>query len=467
MASVPADPLKRRRAGVLLHPTSLPSGKLDDDALRWLDFLAGSGLSVWQMLPLTIPDQTHSPYQSPSAFAANPGLLDNPALATPIDDQDAYRHYCAQQRHWLEDFALFESLKAQFDQQPWTHWPAAYRDREPGALEKARQSHKHQIDAIRRQQFRLHERWLQIREYAAERDIHLFGDMPIFIAHDSADVWTHRPYFLLDERGEPTVVAGVPPDYFSETGQRWGNPQYNWQAMQADGFSWWMARMRHHLDWFDIVRIDHFRGLEAVWTIPASCETAVDGYWEKVPGATLLETLREQMGELPIVAEDLGVITPEVVELRKRFKLPGMAVLQFAFDAFEDNPHKPKNIQPDTVVYTGTHDNDTTLGWFRGLKPDEQSWVLEQLGASPEQAPDIAWLLIETAFSCAANLAIVPLQDYLGLGSEARMNLPGHANGNWQWRFDWDQIADDLGIEIHRRVESARRLPDPTPRRKT
>ncbi len=453
-----AHPLHQRRAGVLLHPTSLPSGRLDGDAERWLDLLAESGLGVWQMLPLTIPDQTRSPYQSPSAFAANPALLDDQALNTPVDDPDAYAAWRARQRHWLDDFALFEALKRQFDQRPWTAWPEAYRDREATALEGARAAHRHYIEAIGRQQYRLHERWRRLRELAAARGILLFGDMPIFIAHDSADVWTHRGYFLLDAHGEPTHVAGVPPDYFSETGQRWGNPQYNWEAMRADGFSWWLARMRHHLDWFDIVRIDHFRGLEAVWMIPAECETAVEGEWVQVPGAALLETLREQMGELPIVAEDLGVITPEVIALRKRFGLPGMAVLQFAFDAFDDNPHKPKNIQPDTVVYTGTHDNDTTVGWFSSLDSETRRWVLEQLGASGNDAGHIAWLLIETAYASAGNLAIVPLQDYLELGSEARMNRPGHADGNWRWQFDWKQIPAQLSAEIHRRVAAASRL---------
>ncbi len=451
-------PLNRRRAGVLLHPTSLPSGRLDDDAERWLDLLAESGLSVWQMLPLTIPDQTRSPYQSPSAFAANPALLDDKTLNTPVDDHDAYAVWRARQRHWLDDFSIFEALKRQFDQQPWTAWPKAYRDRDPAALQGARAAHRHHIAAIQRQQYRLHERWRRIRDYAAARGILLFGDMPIFIAHDSADVWTHRRYFLLTPDGQPTHVAGVPPDYFSETGQRWGNPQYDWEAMRADGFSWWLARMRHHLDWFDIVRIDHFRGLEAVWMIPAASETAVDGEWVKVPGAALLETLRERMGELPIVAEDLGVITPEVIALRKRFGLPGMAVLQFAFDAFEDNPHKPKNIQPDTVVYTGTHDNDTTVGWFSNLDADTRRWVLEQLGASEDDAAHIAWRLIETAYATAGHLAIAPLQDYLELGAEARMNRPGHADGNWRWQFAWEQIPERLSSEIHSRVAAASRL---------
>jgi len=280
--------------------------------------------------------------------------------------------------------------------------------------------------------------------------------MPIFVAYDSADVWANQSLFRLNDQGQPTVVAGVPPDYFSETGQRWGNPHYDWNAMQADGFAWWLQRLQHHLDWFDMVRIDHFRGLEAVWIINADCETAIDGYWEKTPGDALLQQLQDQMGtNLPLVAEDLGIITPEVTALRDKYQLPGMAVLQFSFDHFDDNPHKPKNMPANCIAYTGTHDNDTTQGWLNSLSEGERHHVMHQLQIGDESQALNA--MIDTIMHCNANLAIFPLQDLLGLGSEARMNTPGVAENNWQWQLTVHQLTDSLAHSLQQRITDAGR----------
>lgn len=446
------NPLATRRAGTLLHVTSLPSGRLDDDALRWLDFMADAGLSVWQVLPLVIPDGHGSPYQSESAFAMDPRLLPQDPAAI---DETAFEAFCEQQAHWLDDFALFRVLKRQYDNRPWTEWPAEYRHRDPVALAVLRHSEESTIRKIRRQQFVLAGSWARIRRHATDRGIALFGDIPIFVAHDSAETWAQPDNFLLDSEGQPTYVTGVPPDYFSATGQRWGNPHYRWNRMLADGFQWWHTRMQHQFDLFDIVRIDHFRGLVAVWMIEASCQTAIDGVWKETPGDALLASLQQRHPELPIVAEDLGVITEEVRALRHKYALPGMAVLQFAFDHFEDNPHKPANIGPDDVVYTGTHDNDTCVGWFQKLEPHERDFVFEILATQPTE--DIAQLMIETAMQTQANLAIAPLQDFLGLDSQARMNTPGETHGNWRWGFHWDMLEPDLAARISHLVEDSGR----------
>ncbi len=442
-----------RKAGALLHVTSLPSGKLDDDALRWVDFMAESGLSVWQILPLVIPDATHSPYQSRSAFAMNPALLPN---ALPAINESDFETFCAREDYWLDDFALFQVLKQRHDQHAWVTWPDPYRHRDEQALRKLAQEAGDQIRQIKVQQFQLDRAWHRIREHANASDIELFGDIPIFIAHDSADTWARPEDFLLDADGQPTYVTGVPPDYFAEFGQRWGNPHYRWDRMQADGFAWWISRMQRQFDLFDIVRIDHFRGLVAVWMIAADCETAVDGYWQETPGDALLATLQHRFPKLSIVAEDLGVITDEVRDLRHKYGLPGMSVLQFAFDQFEDNPHKPANITPDNIVYTGTHDNDTTVGWFYKLQPHEQAFVFQILHKDPTD--DIARLLIETAMHSNASIAIVPLQDYLGLGSGARMNTPGSTENNWRWQCSWDALNPALSTYIRSLVDDGRRI---------
>ncbi len=437
------------RAGLLLHPTSLPSGTLAD-AGRWLDFLQAAGFGVWQMLPLGIPLTGLSPYQCASAFAVNPALF--PAVPT---DMHGFADWRSQQAHWLADFARFMVIKAEQGGASWTAWPVALRDRDAQTLTGFDAAHADKLEAVMVEQYRAAGQWQALRAQAAARGIQLFGDMPIFVAHDSADVWAQRDLFLLDAEGQPTVVTGVPPDYFSETGQRWGNPHYNWDAMQADGFAWWRARLAAHFEWFDLVRIDHFRGLAAAWVIPAQEPTAVHGEWVEAPGAALLQAIADEMGELPLVAEDLGIITPDVTALRHQFGLPGMAVLQFAFDDHADNPHKPENVHPDTVYYTGTHDNDTTLGWWRTRPEHERQHVMWKLGVrDPDAVPDA---MTDTVLQSRAALAILPLQDVLQLGSEARMNTPGTDNGNWTWQFAWDALPPDLASNLLKKLQKAHR----------
>lgn len=449
-----AGPLTRRQAGILLHPTSLPSGRLDRDVERWLDTLCIAGMGVWQMLPLGIPDHTGSPYQSCSAFAVDPALL--PDLGgVPLATLSLER-FLQREEAWLMDFARFRTLKALFDEAPWQDWPAPYRNREPEALAELDHEQGDRIAEEIEQQYLLERRWMAIRAACRERGLCLFGDMPIFVALDSAEVWSCREQFLLDEQGQPTFIAGVPPDYFSETGQCWGNPHYDWQAMQADGFRWWRARMRRALDWFDIVRLDHFRGLVASWMIPVGAETAAEGFWQAVPGQALLEALHREFPELPIVAEDLGVITPEVTALRRHFGLPGMAVLQFAFDAFEDNPHKPANITTDTVVYTGTHDNNTLRGWFAELDEGARHFVYQLLQGDDHE--DVVDLVTRRTLETRACLAMLPLQDVLGLDAGARMNTPGTAEGNWRWRFAWPDLDCHRLAWLRTQLQATERL---------
>ena len=438
------------RAGLLLHPTSLPSGTLAD-AERWLDFLRAAGIGVWQMLPLGIPLTGLSPYQCASAFAVNPALFPETHV-----DMRRFAGWRNKQHHWLNDYARFIIIKREHGGASWTDWPIPLRDRDAQTLAEFDALHADALKAVMVEQYCAAVHWQGVRALAAARGIKLFGDMPIFVAHDSADVWAQRELFLLDDAGQPTVVAGVPPDYFSETGQRWGNPHYNWAVMQADGFAWWRARLSAHFEWFDLVRIDHFRGLAAAWEIPAGEATAIHGTWVEAPGAALLQAIADEMGDLQLVAEDLGIITPDVTALRHQFGLPGMAVLQFAFDAHADNPHKPENVHPDTVYYTGTHDNDTTLGWWRTLPEHARQQVMQQLGASGD---DDALLdaMIDTVMASPASLAVLPMQDVLRLGSEARMNTPGTDNGNWTWRFEWDALSPDLASRLLQQLQKAHR----------
>ena len=488
--------LQLRRAGILLHPTSLPSGILDGDVERWLQMLADTGFSVWQVLPLVEPQHGLSPYQCSSAFAFSPLLLPEfPA----IDEKNSYFiDFCDKQQFWLDDYAMFKVLKLHFNDACWVEWPDQWKFRDAEVLQKSHQQYKQSIAKLKWQQYQLHKRWHQIREKAAGMGILLFGDMPIYVAHDSADVWAHPEWFLLDSNGNMKVVSGVPPDYFSETGQRWGNPHYDWDTMLKDDFAWWKSRIDHHLELFDLVRIDHFRGLEAAWEIDASCDTAVEGYWQKIPGDELLATLKTNLelchDQLPFVAEDLGVITPEVTALRKKYHLPGMSILQFGFDEFDDNPHKPKNITEDTVVYTGTHDNDTTKGWFNSLEEHVKKHVLKTLklplaadqeindaevSATDTSAADhnscwhdtvdmadlVVEKMVDIAMYSSAYLCIIPIQDCLYLDSESRMNTPGTTTGNWLWQFQWDQIEQQHNIgrmkKMRLRNEKANRLVEP------
>lgn len=471
-----AQALDRRRAGILLHPTSLPApedqGDFGHAAFAFIDFLADCGFSIWQTLPLGPTHKDGSPYQSLSVHAGNPLLIsldwlrDRGWLAAEestvaLDDRFALLHrayqrflaardeqtlaqidaFAAEHSAWLEDFALYEALREELDQRPWFQWPRAIRDRDPSALESARRRLSARLAEIRFQQWIFFQQWEQLRAYANERGVLLFGDMPIFVAHDSAEVWAKREYFTVDEHGRAEVIAGVPPDYFSATGQRWGNPLYRWERMAADGFKWWIERMRTQLDLFDLVRIDHFRGLEAYWEIPAEAETAIEGHWVPAPGEALLRKMRETFHSLPIVAEDLGTITPEVNALREQFMIPGMKVMQFAFGGGSDNPYLIHNHEINSVVYTGTHDNDTTLSWYQGLEAAQRDYVDDYLGHSSEAMP---WPLIRGALASPARYCMLPMQDILGLGNGHRMNMPGTTRNNWCWRYRQDQVAKDL-----------------------
>lgn len=471
------NPLRLRRAGVLLHITSLPGpqpcGSLGQDAFRWLDWLAEAGFGIWQFLPLT-PVADGSPYNSYSAFAGNPQLIDLQQLQhlqLPVADLQAttpdmlldalYQVYQAfehqrppplwQEWHefsarqdWLADFCLFAALKEQY-MVAWTDWPSPLRDRDPDALQTFSLAHHDRIRFHGFIQFLFFRQWQALREYAHRHGIFLFGDIPIFVSHDSADVWCHRELFKLDPCGQPLVVAGVPPDYFSATGQRWGNPLYDWHRRQQACFQWWQRRIGHACALFDAVRIDHFRGFVASWEIPAAETTAIHGRWVEAPGEALFQYLHQSFADLPLVAEDLGIITPEVTALRRRHGLPGMKILQFAFDSDSHNPYLPHHHTRNTVIYTGTHDNNTTLGWYATLSDDMRAHVAEYYGFPSLPMP---WPLIGSALASPARWAILPLQDLLALGEEHRMNTPGTTEGNWRWRFQWSQIDSGLAARM-------------------
>lgn len=469
--------LKQRRAGVLLHPTSLPgpgaNGDLGADAYRFVDFLASTGQRVWQVLPLGPTHADLSPYQSLSAFAGNRHLIslqrlvqwgwidpDEVNIHEPLmlsrvmahalqlfnsRATEAERRELHDFRHksqsWLDDYALFCVLRQEEKMHAWSEWPESLRWRDAQALHQAYSRHADEIEAIRFEQFLFYRQWQQLKRYANERGVLLFGDMPIFVAHDSADVWSQPEGFHLNATGKPAVVAGVPPDYFSQTGQRWGNPHYDWAWMERNDFHWWRLRIAWHLEMFDMVRIDHFRGFEASWEIPAQETTAINGRWVKAPGEALFNRFLEQFGKLPLVAEDLGIITADVEALRDRFGLPGMRILHFAFEGGANNPYLPHNHISNSVVYTGTHDNDTTVGWFEGLNLERQRHILHYLGDPQEDMP---WPLIRACHASVARLAIIPMQDLLGLGSAHRMNKPGTTQGNWCWRFQWEWLTDKM-----------------------
>lgn len=415
------------------------------------------------MLPLGPTHSDGSPYQCLSSHAGSPSLIDYDNLAQqatwlPQGVRDAgaaleafeqqaddaakadWERFQAEEAHWLGDYALFIALREQHGMAAWFDWPQALRERQPAALEQARSELGTRTAQVRFEQYLFFKQWLALRAYAHARGVLLFGDMPIYVAHDSAEVWAQPELFSVDAQGQCISVAGVPPDYFSATGQRWGNPLYRWERHEADGFAWWQARFATQLKLFDIVRIDHFRGLEAYWSIPAECETAMEGEWILAPGDALLSALRERFGALPVVAEDLGIITEEVTALRQKHGLPGMRILQFAFDGSAKNPYLPHNHTADSVVYTGTHDNDTTLGWWQSLSVQQQAHVHEYL-CGEDQPEDMPWLLIRAALESVAQLAIIPMQDLLELGAEARMNTPGTTEGNWVWRYDEAQCT--------------------------
>jgi 4-alpha-glucanotransferase len=475
--------LDRRSAGVLLHPTSLPAGTLGDDARRFVDFLAAAGFGVWQTLPLGPVDASLSPYQVKSAHAGNPALVDFGELVArgwlparehgrPLaerfatawrnfrdsagaGEKAAFDNFVQQQRAWLLPYSLFEHHRRASGGRPWWEWPAALRDRQPAMLTAALAAARDGLRGIAFEQYLFDRQWQRLREYAGSRGVALFGDLPFYVDLDSVEVWWHRKLFRVDAFGRPAAVAGVPPDYFNADGQLWGNPLYDWDAMRADGFRWWVERVRGQLRWFDLLRIDHFRALESHWEVPAGAATARDGRWLPTPGGELLRAVEAQLGELPLVAEDLGVITPAVRALRDEFGLPGMLVLQFAFDGSPQNPYLPANHVPNAVVYTGTHDNDTTMGWYASLDAGTRARVDACLAATPGDMP---WALVRAAYASPAVLAVVPMQDLLELGTAARMNRPGTPSGNWAWRFDWDALDPALADRCRRLAVMAGRV---------
>lgn len=482
-----------RSSGILLHPTSLPGpygiGDIGPQAHEWIDFLADVGCGLWQVLPLGPTGYGDSPYQCFSAFAGNPylispdplvedGVLEAEDLADrpefPDEEVDygavipwklevldrAYARYQRgewpelkkslqlfreQQSHWLDDFALFMALKEAHGGGSWVGWPEDLRQRDPEAIKRAEESFSDVMDRQIFKQFVFSDQWNSLRQHAQEKNIQIIGDIPIFVAHDSAEVWARPELFYLEEDGNPTVVAGVPPDYFSATGQLWGNPLYRWSAHAANEYAWWIKRWESVLQLVDIVRLDHFRGFAGYWEVPADEETAENGRWMPGPGKHFFKILRKALGELPIIAEDLGVITPDVVELRDHFNLPGMIVVQFAFYGDPSEVFLPHNHQVNKVIYTGTHDNDTSRGWYERVSEEERSFCRRYLGISGD---DIAWDLIRAAWSSVAVFALAPMQDFLSLGNEARMNYPGNPRGNWSWRMTEGAIDEGLRNRI-------------------
>jgi 4-alpha-glucanotransferase len=442
-----AELLQRRRAGVLLHPTALsgaaapePRGALGAPARAFVDWLARAGFSVWQMLPLG--PTVGSPYWARSDYAGETSLLDRGELPDLRGERADYDRFREANVGWLDDYVQFESLAQRFNR-PWWEWPVAFRDRRSDAIASFAREAAAELEGRRIEQWYFDWQWRQLRRYAHERGVLLFGDLPIYVAPDSATTWSHRVQFQLGEDGQATRVAGVPPDYFSANGQLWGNPLYDWDQAQRDHFEFWRARFAFQLRRFDLVRIDHFRGLASYWSVPRGAATARDGHWYPAPGRALFEALSSDAPELPIVAEDLGLITPDVIELRTAFHLPGMRVLQFAFDGDADNPHLPHNYTRDLVAYTGTHDNDTTVGWYRSLQPTQAQRVQQYLRADAESV-SVADCMTRACLGSVAQLAVLPAQDLLQLGSEARFNTPGTVDGNWSWRLPAGRLTDAL-----------------------
>ena len=494
-----------RASGVLLHVTSLPSsygiGDVGPSAYAWVDQLAAAGQSWWQVLPLGPTGFWHSPYQALSAFAANPlvispdRLIEDGLLAPsdcegggfPADHvdfekvipfkerllalawknfqggaradlRDAYEQFCKEKEALQDDAALFMALRAKFRGAPFQEWPAGLARRKAAALAKARRESADAMQQFRFGQFIVLRHWQALKEYANQRGVRLLGDLPIFVSPDSADVWAHPELFLLDEQAKPRVVAGVPPDYFSADGQLWGNPLYDWDALKQTDYRWWTDRLHARLDYLDAIRIDHFRGFEAAWHVPAGSPTAVTGSWVPGPGADFFDKVRSALGRLPLFAEDLGEITPAVTALRDQFQLPGMHVLQFGFNGDPNNPHRPQQCVHNGVVYTGTHDNDTTRGWYDSLPEHERQIFWNHLQRVPGEPHEAVWELIRLAWSSPTALSVTPFQDLLGLGSTARMNMPGRADGQWLWRCSEEALNDAAWQRLRELTRTSGRL---------
>jgi len=486
--------LNKRGSGILLHPTSLPgrvgSGDLGSDAYRFVDWLHSTGQSYWQMLPVGEIGPGNSPYMSTSSFAGNVLLIDlqdlaargwlHPDAIEPADDirpeyvdygriipfrvsrlrmafskfesiknkgiSDSFNVFCESEAGWLDDYAIFMAISNLHPGVEWSRWPEPLLQRKAAALNHVRQTHAKEIAFWKFAQWCFDRQWHALREYAHGKNVRLIGDVPIFVAYHSADVWANQNLFNLDAHGRPLTVAGVPPDYFSETGQLWGNPLYKWDVHENTGYAWWIARMRRTLDLSDVVRVDHFRGFAGFWEIPADARTAIEGRWVDGPGAKLFDALKRAIPSLPIIAEDLGVITEDVVTLREQFQLPGMKVLQFAFGGGDDNPFLPHNYVENCVAYTGTHDNSTTVGWWHGLQQHERDCVTNYLNTD---ISEIHWAMIAALQVSVANTVIFPLQDVMGLDDSNRMNFPGKMEGNWAWRFRWEELRDSDSIRMH------------------
>ena len=430
--------LDRRRAGVLLHLGSL-EGALGRSGRDFIDWVADAGFSVWQILPAGPTGADGSPYWVRSDFAGNPAFLDPAEM--PSGEAGEYAAFLHESEDWLDDYALFEVLSTAHAGAAWWTWPAELRERQPAALHRVARDLAAELERVRREQFAFFMQWRRMREHARSRGVRILGDLPFYVGPHSVATWAHRDQFQLDPQGRPAAVAGVPPDYFSQTGQLWGNPLYDWQVMRRDNFGYWRARVLEQLQRVDLLRIDHFRALAAHWAVPADAPDARSGAWHLTPGDDLLRLLMDELGDLPIVAEDLGVITDDVVALRKGFGLRGMRVLQFAFGGDSDNPHLPHMHEHDSVVYTGTHDNDTTLGWYRSLDDASRHRVDSMLPVSSGSMPEA---LIRAALGSVGQLAIIPAQDLLGLGSEARLNTPGTVDGNWRWRLPAGALTPEL-----------------------
>jgi 4-alpha-glucanotransferase len=494
-----------RASGVLLHVTSLPSpygiGDMGPSALAWVDRLAAAGQRWWQVLPLGPTGYGHSPYQALSSFAINPLVISPDRLredellkpsdwedcSFPSNDVDferviafkerllarawtnfsngaradlrpAFEQFSEEKADLQKEPALFMALRAKYPGTPFREWPGGLARREPSALSKARRQSADAIDRFRFGQFILLRHWQILKAYANQRGVQLLGDLPIFVSPDSSDVWANPELFLMDDQLEPKVVAGVPPDYFSAEGQLWGNPIYDWDALRRSGYRWWIDRLRARLPYLDAIRIDHFRGFEASWHVPAGAPTAAAGAWRAGPGADFFDKVQQALGGLPLLAEDLGVITPAVTALRDQFQLPGMRVLQFAFNGDSNNLHLPHHHVHNGVVYTGTHDNDTTRGWYDTLPEHERRHLWNYLQRSPGEPHEATWALIRLAWSSVSALAIVPLQDLLGLGSAARMNTPGRADGQWRWRCPEDALNDAAWQQLRELTRTSGRL---------
>jgi 4-alpha-glucanotransferase len=490
--------LSERSSGILLHPTSLPSrggiGDLGPAAYDFVDWLAAAKQTLWQILPLQPVGCGNSPYSCTSAFAGNILLISLERLAergllnpkqvgslpdgnSPVDfdsvrshkmsllreaaakflasapgkSRDHYEDFCKENDWWLEDYVLFSVLRDEFQEQAWNTWPEKIARRDPEALERLKAEHRERLDEERFLQFAFFEQWGALRQYCADRGIRIVGDVSIFVSYDSADVWTNPGLFRLKEDLSPEVVAGVPPDAFSETGQRWGNPLYDWDALRARGYDWWIGRMRWAIDTCDIVRIDHFRGFEAYWEIPADEPTAVNGRWVQGPNASLFQALSASLRKLPFIAEDLGYITREVSDLRKALNIPGMKILQFGFGNKGAHIYLPHEYEPDCVVYTGTHDNDTIVGWWKtSATKEEKALATSYLGVDED---GIHWAFIRAALTSVANLSVIPVQDVLGLDSSARMNVPSETDGSWTWRLQRGALTAGHAAKLAQLVE--------------